>query len=47
MSQDQTCPGLVATNSGLVLAGCVAWARRSPAAPWARRIRCIVAIEHR
>ncbi len=47
MSQDQTCPALVATSSGLVLAGWVAWARRSPAIEFVRRIRCIVDIEHR
>ncbi len=34
-------------ESGLFRGRWVAWARRSPARPWARRTRCIVDIEHR
>ena len=33
MSQLHTCPGPVASSSGLIRAGWVAWRRRSPAAP--------------
>nr|WP_247204162.1 hypothetical protein [Streptomyces sp. AgN23] len=46
MSHDQTCEGPSATSSGLTLAGWVAWRRRSPFCPAARRIRYIVEGEH-
>ncbi|MDD1064250.1 hypothetical protein NMG29_40030 [Streptomyces cocklensis] len=46
MSQMNTCEGPVATSSGIVLGGWVAWRRRSPFCPAADRIRYIVRCEH-
>ncbi|MDC2952443.1 hypothetical protein [Streptomyces heilongjiangensis] len=45
MSQVNTCEGAVATSSGSVFAGWVAWRRRSPDCPFSRRIRYIVETE--
>jgi hypothetical protein len=46
MSHDQAWLGASATSSGLVRAGWVAWLRRSPVWPAARRIRYMVDSEH-
>ncbi|MFI1293887.1 hypothetical protein ACIQCF_34785 [Streptomyces sp. NPDC088353] len=46
MSQVNTCDGPVATSSGIVLGGWVAWRRRSPFCSAADMIRYIVRCEH-